>query len=159
MVRVFIDDLGTGHKDMFLKVDSFPEYFEVGDSYYFRVFNEDNDTFLLPEIIKRHIQNWKNYVELIEKKQVLFLPFGIYDQCISGLIVESVSGFGKQDILKIQVGHIQGVGFGCGDLDLLQLWENEKDKCRKDTHFEWLMAKAIFLDGLDWSIKKLNEGT
>ncbi len=156
MIRVFIDDLGTGHKDVFLKVDSFPEYLEVGDSYYFRIFNEDNGEFLFSETIKAHINNWKNYVEVIEKRVVLFLPFGIYDQSISGLIVESVSGFGKQNILQIQIGHIEGGGFGFGNLDLVQLWGNEKDKCRRDTHFEWLMTKTVFLEGL-WSINKLDK--
>ena len=158
MVRVFIDELGTGHKDIYLKVDNSPEYFEVGDSYYFRVNIDQKEDFVFSQSIKEFIENWERHIKKIKKKQVVFLPFGIYDQSIRGLKIESINVFGKQDILFMEIGYISEGAYGnSSDFDLFNWWDEIKRKFIKDKGADWLISKQSFLEGIKWSIEKLDK--
>ncbi len=86
MVRLFVDKLGTGHNDMFLKIE---DKLSIADSYYLPDFLElEDEVDITTSLLCSHlIDYWISLIHQIEKDEPVFLPFDISDQYIGGILV------------------------------------------------------------------------
>lgn len=159
MVRLFIDKLGSGHQDLFLKINVTSENIAVADSYYLFDFLEISDE----EYSKMNFQEnqalkysahellkfWKSRLEGIERGQKKFLPFDLSDQYIGGLMVESKKlGF---KTTHVYTDKIVGSSVSKSNLDEIIL----NIVFEKSLSSEWLIGYESFFKGLEWSINEL----
>ncbi len=101
MLRLIVDKLGSGHADLFLKIDSFPTYSKTGDSYYLLDFLEITDDNLKENKIQdgqvlnfattELINYWNTRIGKTEKGKTTFLPFDFQDEYIGGLMLTPTS--------------------------------------------------------------------
>ena len=89
MVRLFVDKLGTGHNDMFLKIE---DKLSIADSYYLPDFLElEDEVDITISLLCSHlIDYWISLIKQIEKNKPLFLPFALSDQCVEGILVTNL---------------------------------------------------------------------
>ena len=86
MIRLFVDKLGTGHKDLFLTIE---DELINADSYYlpdFLVLENVNE--ITTSLLCSHlIDYWITLLDKIEFNKALFLPFDFSDQYVRGILV------------------------------------------------------------------------
>ena len=161
MIRIIIDRLGTGHDDIFLKIDAMPSYSKTVDSYYLFDFLEiaDNDIKKLDlerEEILRHcvdqlIDYWIERINIVDKGKNIFLPFDLCDEYTGGLLLEKRNnGF---RIKMVFTEKIPGYGVGKSNLDS-QIKENNIS-FDDELNVEWLLSEDSILKGLEWSKSEL----
>jgi hypothetical protein len=175
MIRLIVDKLSDGHKDIFLKFDSAPTEVKIIDSYYLSDFLEITDTelesvdfkkmkeFEYREIIfeenpiliyvaKKLIDFWIERIKEIKKGETRFIPFDLSDEYIGGLLLEKNKlGF---IIKQVYTTKIQGCeGLRKSNLDDLIL--------ERDINFDFEKAEDRFISedalfaGLEWSKDRL----
>lgn len=161
MIRVIIDKLGSGHDDLFLKIDTLPSYSKTADSYYVFDFLEISDTEFEKlnlkegEILKYGIiellRYWTDRIKQIEKGQKKFVPFDLWDEYIGGLMFEKTKlGF------KVKIVYTDKIhGYGVGKSNLDKQIDDNKVNFTDEEQAEWLIGEEALFTGLDWSINEL----
>jgi hypothetical protein len=161
MIRVIIDKLGSGHHDLFLKIDAMPEYSLTADSYYLFDFLEISDSEFEKLNLKEGetlkygtielLKYWIERIRKIEKGQQTFIPFDLWDEYVGGLLLEKTKlGFKTK---RVYSDKIHGYGIGKSNLD--NQIANNSVNFIKEGQTEWLIGEVALLKGLDWSIKEL----
>lgn len=157
MIRLIIDKLGSGHDDLFLKIDTIPSYSRTADSYYLFDFLEISETDIEKlylkgdEILKygvcQFIDYWKDRIQSIEKGQKRFIPFDMWDEYIGGFLVEKTKlGF---KIKLVSTDKIHGYAIGKSSLD--EQIESNNITFKEDDKAEWLISEVSLFEGLEWS--------
>jgi len=153
MIRLFIDKLGDGHKDLFLKIDLIPAKLIVTDSYYLADFLElelqieENITHYLA---LKLLEYWKEILKLVNEK-IVFIPFPLSDQYVKGLIVE------KNKIgLKINLAFNQEIqGYSINKSSFNQRVLEVKNSFQIIEETQWIISKQQFAKGINWSINEI----
>ena len=175
MIRLIVDKLSDGHKDIFLKFDSAPTEVKIVDSYYLFDFLEISDTELesvdlkrmkefefreiiieensiLISVAKKLIDFWIERIKEIKKGETRFIPFDLSDEYIGGLLLEkNKMGF---IIKQVYTTKIQGCeGLRKSNLDDLIL--------ERSVSFDIIEEEIVFIGedalfaGLEWSKNEL----
>lgn len=155
MIRLIIDKLGTGHDDLFLKIDSMPSYSKTSDSYYLAHFLEldYNDSESLRRASIDLINYWIDLIKELENGQSQFLPFDLWDEYIGGLLIQKTKFGFKTKIVFTDMIH--GYEVSKSTIDMLI-----KDKAIDfifEENAEWVISEKAFLEGLDWSINEIKK--
>lgn len=163
MIRLFIDKLGTGHSDLFLKIAALPEHVVIADRYFLFDFLEISDEKLkLLNVEDNHalkygvielLNYWKVRITGIKKGVKKFIPFDLSDQYIGGLMIEKTKLGIKTKY--VYTDKIQGFTITKSNLDKEILSNNIQFEDCADK--EWLINEESLLNGLDWSINELIE--
>ena len=152
MIRVLIDERGSGHHDIFLKIDALPDFLQTADLYFMADFLK-----LDPDKIDRVPQDlgigYINYVKsqlnsLDEGEK--FIVFDLSDQYIGGLLVTK-----KKKGLQINYGTTQKISSYSLDIDTLDKTLSEI-KPEFDREGDWLLSFDSIIENLNWSIDKIN---
>jgi hypothetical protein len=163
MIRLIIDKLGSGHDDLFLKIDLTPSFSRTADSYYLFDFLEINDTEIEKQKINddsilafgaiKLIDYWIDRIKSIEKGQVKFIPFDLWDEYISGFKIKKTKlGF------KVKLASTDKIhGYGVGKSNLDKQIEENKLTFNEDAKVEWLISEQALFDGLEWSKNELKK--
>ena len=162
MIRLIIDKLGTGHDDLFLKIDSMPSYSKTADSYYLLDFleidwddscDQHNDSEAIRVGCVELLKYWIEILKNIEKGQTRFLPFDMWDECIGGLLIEKTKlGF------KTQIGFTDKIhGYEVGKSNIDKLINERQIDFKFEEKAEWLISEDSFFGGLDWSINEIKK--
>ena len=163
MIRLIIDKLGSGHNDLFLKIDLMPSFSRTADSYYLLDFLEIDDF----EIEKLKISDdsilsfgaiklldyWTNRIKTIEKGQAKFIPFDLWDEYIGGLRIEKTKLGYKVNLISTDKIH----GYGVGKSNLDKQIEDSKLTFIEDEKAEWLISEQALFQGLEWSKSELKK--
>jgi len=160
MIRLMIDKLGDGHKDLFLKVDTMVNSVKVADSYYLFGFLEfsdkdfknisDQDGERLKYGASQLIEFWRARIQKLERGQKTFIPFDLSDQYIGGLQLEKTKlGFKTRLVFTDK---IEGSEVGISNLDKLI---NDRNIEFESEDNEWLIGEDTIYKGLEWSLKEL----
>jgi hypothetical protein len=161
MIRLIVDKLGSGHKDLFLKIDAMPEHLQIADSYFIfdflEIINEESkksnsqSSYALNYGIIEFLNYWKIRIKGTINGQKTFLPFDLSDQYIGGLMIEKRKlGF---KVKVVYTNKIQGFAIDKSSLDN-EIKKNNIEFINSLDN-EWLISEESFLNGLDWSINEL----
>ena len=163
MIRLIIDKLGIGHDDLFLKIDLMPTFLRTADSCYFLDFLEIDDSEIEkykinPDSILafgavKLIDYWTERIKSIEKGQVKFIPFDLWDEYIGGLRIEKTKLVYKVKLASTDKIH----GYGVGKSNLDSQIEESKLAFTEDEKVEWLISEQALFDGLEWSKNELKK--
>lgn len=162
MLRIFIDELGTGHNDLFLRIDGFPSYSKTADSYYLFDFLEIGETELKEKNIQHPlkygaselINYWDKRIADTIQGHPIFLPFEFCDEYIGGLILNRTpEGF---IIYESSTTLLHGWDIGKSFIDELIeerkiVFEKEKNSHEYSTSYKQLQ------EGFQWSLNKLQQ--
>ncbi len=161
MIRLIIDKLGNGHNDLFLKIDLVPSYLKIADSYYLFDFLEINDSqiekqrtsadSILPFGVIKLIDYWTERIKSIEKGQIKFIPFDLWDEYIGGLLFEKVKNGYKVKLTSTD--KIHGYEICKSNLDK-QIQEKELT-FKEVEKTEWQISEQALFDGFEWSKSEL----
>lgn len=163
MIRLIIDRLGSGHDDLFLKIDLMPSFSRTADSYYLFDFLEideseiekqkiNSDSILAFGAVKL-IDYWTERIKSIEKGQVKFIPFDLWDEYIGGLRIEKTKLGYKVKLASTDKIH----GYGVGKSNLDRQIEESNLTFTEDEKAEWLISEQALFDGLEWSKSELKK--
>lgn len=149
MIRILIDELGDGQKDIFLKVDTIPTFAQIADLYYMTDF-----LCLVPDKLEKvsnhlavqYINYVKNRVNNLGSSES-FIIFDFSDQYIGGLFVSK----SKKGLIKTSHGTTQDITGPEIDKRVLDRLLKER-KPKFDRQGEWLISQESIFDGVDWSI-------
>ena len=161
MIRVIIDKLGSGHRDLFLKIDTMPEYSLTADSYYLYDFLEISDSDFEKLNLKQEetlkyktvelLKYWIERIEKIEKGQRTFIPFDLCDEYIGGFLIEKTKlGFKTKRVFSDKIP-----GYAVVKSNLDQQIEDNNVRFMGEEKSEWLIGEEALLKGLNWSISEL----
>lgn len=161
MIRLIIDKLGTGHDDLFLKIDVTPSFSRTADSYYLFDFLEISDaeideqensgTSILSFGAIKLIDYWTERIQSIEKGQVKFIPFDLWDEYIGGFEIEkSKLGY---NIKLVSTEKLRGYAVSKSTIDA-QIAEINFN-FSQDIEAVWLIEEQALFDGLEWSKNEL----
>lgn len=160
MIRVIIDKLGSGHDDMFLKIDLMPTYSKTADSYYLFDFLgitdsefeqiKSTDSEVLKYGIVELLKYWIKRIRSIERGQKKFIPFDLWDEYIGGLMLEKTKLGFKTKI--VYTDNIHGYEVSKSNLD--KLVEDKKIDFIEEEQAEWLIGDDALFKGLNWSINE-----
>lgn len=161
MLRLLIDKLGSGHHDLFLKIDVRPDHVFIADSYFLSDFLElhENELSNLSDEEGAYskyeatqlITYWIDRIKAIEKGQETFIIFDLSDQYIGGLLVEKVKrGFTLKYVYSSQ---IQGPSVNKEYLN--QAISTNNIEFKKGLETEWLIGEEALFSGLSWSLNEL----
>jgi len=163
MIRLIIDKLGTGHDDLFLKIDSIPSYSKTADSYYLLDyleidFNSQENQHSNLEAIQigsvELIKHWIEIIKSIEKGQTRFLPFDLWDEYIGGLLVEKTNLGFKTKIAFSDLIH----GYEVNKSVIAKLiGDNKLIDFKFEEKAEWLIGEQALFEGLEWSIREIRK--
>ncbi len=163
MVRIFIDKLGSGHEDLFIKIDNSPTYIKTVDSYYLLDFLEITDDYLqqnniqneevLSYATKQLIHYWNSRIGMTDNIKTIFLPFDFQDESIGGLMVTLTSLGIRTKIVYSEL--IRGYEVNKTVFD--QIISERKIEFKNLENVEWLISYQQFYDGLKWSLNELNK--
>ncbi|MEM6264007.1 MAG: hypothetical protein AAGI38_15950 [Bacteroidota bacterium] len=159
MIRLFIDKLGTGHQDVFLKIDAMPSCLRIADSYYLPDFLEmdvsaieqqNNTSSVLAMGATQLIDYWMESIRTTPNGQEVFVPFDLSDEYLAGLIIRRTKLGYK--VRMASTNQIRGYNVSRSTLDKqIRLhatsFENEDN--------EWLISEKALLEGLEWSKAEL----
>lgn len=161
MIRIIIDKLGSGHDDLFLKIDAMVSFLITADSYYlfdfleikdsdFEKLNLEEDEKLKYGTIEL-IKFWKERIKKLEKGHQIFIPFDLCDEYIGGLLLEKTKlGFKTKRVFTEKIH-----GYGVGKSNLDQQIADNNVKFIEESQSEWLIGEEALFNGLEWSIKEL----
>ena len=153
MIRIFIDERGSGHDDIILKIDALPTFSNIADLYYmadFLMIDPDNVERIPQDLGIEYINYFKNKLENLDDKET-FIIFNIADQCIAGLLVTKK----KKGLLQIYYGSTDKIHGYEINKDVLSPLLIER-KPEFDRQGEWLLSYESILENLNWSIDKIN---
>lgn len=161
MIRLIIVKLGNGHDDFFLKIDLIPSCSRTADSCYLSDFLEiddseieklksKDDSILAFGAIKL-IDYWTERIKAIEKGQVKFIPFDLWDEYIGGLEIEKTKLGYKVKLSSTDMIH----GYGVDKSNLDEQIKENKLTFTGDEKAEWLISEQALFDGLEWSKNEL----
>jgi hypothetical protein len=163
MIRIIVDKLGSGHDDIFLKIDNLPTYTKTGDSYYLLDFLEISDEELKNNNIKdgqvlnyattKLIDYWNSRIGIAIKGTEIFLPFDFQDEYVGGLLLqETALGFKTKVVYSDKV-HSYEVNKSLFDKVVsdrqIQFIDEEK--------VEWIVSHDQIYNGLEWSKNELKK--
>lgn len=161
MLRLIIDKLGDGHKDLFMKIDNMPSCIRISDSYFILDFLEIDEKEIKNQNITEDsilsfgalklIDYWIDKIKSIEKGQVKFIPFDLRDEYIGGFDIENTKLGYKVKITSTDKIH----GFEVCKSNIDKLVEENKSNFSQDDKFEWLISEQSIFDGLEWSKKEI----
>ena len=163
MIRLIIDNLGSGHDDLFLKIDLMPSFTRTADSYYLFDFLEIDDSeieelkskgdSILAFAAIKLIDYWTERIRTIEKGQVKFIPFDLWDEYIGRLEIEKTKlGY------KIKLSSTDKIhGYGVGKSNLDEQIKVNKLSFTQDEKAEWLISEQALFHGLEWSRNELKK--
>lgn len=162
MIRLIIDKLGTGHDDLFLKIDSMPSYSKTADSYYLLDYLEinwndsadhRNDLDAIRIGCIELLKYWIEILKKLEKGQTRFLPFDLWDEYIGGLLIEKTKlGF------KTRIGFTNKIhGYEVSKSSLDKLIKDREIAFEFEEKAEWLIGEVAFIEGLEWSINEIKK--
>ncbi len=153
MIRILIDELGTGHEDIFLKIGALTSFSKRADMYYMTDFLKLDPTKIkrIPQDIGIAYINYmkEQFANLNENEK--FVVFDLSDQYVGGLAISKH----KKELLKVSyvwTGQITGYSV---DKDCIEDAFNNT-KAEFSTEFEWLLSQNSILENLNWSINKIN---
>ena len=150
IMRLIIDKLGSGHDDIFLKVDVIPGIVKVADSYYVGDFLGLNKANLKTKV-KALINYWIGLIQNIDKEGKVFLPFELCDEYVAGIVVSKhPQGFIMEYAHTVQL-HGYAVSSESINEDL-----HKDDVVFEVIGSECLISEDLFFDGLEWSLKELS---
>jgi len=163
MIRIIIDRLGSGSKDMFLKIDAVPNYSKNADSYYLFDFLEiKDDRFtklnlkdaqVLKYVAIELLKYWKERISNIKKEKQTFLPFDISDEYVGGLLLEkSKLGFIVKIVFTDQIH-----GYGINKSNIERQLIDKNIEFIFDGEKSWLIGEEAIINGLDWSLNELEK--
>ncbi len=145
-MRLIVDNLSDGHKDIFLKIDVMPSKLMVADSYYL------HDFFGLPQANVKQLavvllEFWKNGLNDIGTS--IFLPFDLSDQYIGGFCVKKNKiGYVFSEVYTEK---IKGYNVSHSTLDA----QIENVEFENENGSTFLISEISLLQGLNYSIKEL----
>ncbi|GAA5022024.1 hypothetical protein GCM10011506_01720 [Marivirga lumbricoides] len=163
MIRIIVDKLGSGHDDIFLKIDNLPIYTKTGDSYYLLDFLEISDEELKNNNVKdgqflnyattKLIDYWNSRIGQAEKGTEIFLPFDFQDEYIGGLLlIETSLGFKTKVVYSDKV-HSYEVNKSVFD----KVVSDRQIEFLDEEKAEWLISHDQIFNGLEWSKDELKE--
>lgn len=163
MIRIIVDKLGSGHDDLFLKIDNFPTYTKTGDSYYLLDFLELNEDELNDSEIEngqvlnlattKLIDYWNNRIGEAEKGAEIFLPFDFQDEYVGGLLLkETTQGF-KTKIVYSDKIH----GYEINKTVFDNVVSDRKIEFVDEEKAEWLISHDQIYNGFEWSKNELKK--
>lgn len=156
MIRVLIDELGDGHDDIILKIDAMPTFTKIGDLYYMSDFlglNPESIGKVPDDLATEYVKYVQNRIENFQEPET-FIIFDISDQYIGGLLISE----GKNGLLKaayVNTDKIHGYEIDKESIDDL-LQERQPDFNKENN---WLLGINSVLEGLNWSIEKIKNGS
>jgi hypothetical protein len=163
MIRIIVDKLGSGHDDIFLKIDNLPTYTKIGDSYYLLDFLEISDEELKDNHIEdghalnyattKLIDYWNYRIGKAKKGTEIFLPFDFQDEYVGGLLLMETSFGFKTKIVYSDKVHSYEVNKSVFDkvVDDRQIEFIDEEKA------EWLISHDQIYKGLEWSKTELKK--
>lgn len=161
MIRLIIDKLGSGHHDLFLKIDLLSTYVIIGDSYYLLDFLQISESEV--EEQKNRYENiliygavklvdyWVDRINSIKRGEKKFIPFQLSDEFISGLLIEKTKLGYKTKLVWTE--KIFGWSTSKSQLDG-QIEENISSFLLEEEK-EWLISEQALFEGLEWSRSEL----
>lgn len=163
MIRIIVDKLGSGHDDIFLKIDNLPTYTKTGDSYYLLDFLEISDEELknnnvedgqfLNYVTTKLIDYWNSIIGKTEKGTEIFLPFDFQDEYIGGLLlIETSLGFKTKVVYSDKV-HSYKINKSVFD----KVVSERKIVFLDEEKAEWLISHDQIFKGLEWSKEELKK--
>ena len=153
MIRVFIDEQGSGHDDIILKIDVLPTFSHIADLYYMADFLKVdlNDIERVPQDLGiAYIKYFKQKLERVDESET-FIIFDISDEFVGGLLVTKK----KKGLLQIYYGTTEKIHGYEIDKDVLEQALTER-KPEFDRQGDWLLSAESILENLNWSIDKIN---
>jgi hypothetical protein len=163
MIRLIIDKLGSGHADLFLKIDNFPTYSKTGDSYYLLDFLEISEQDLLDNKIPQDqilnyattalLEYWSSRIGKIENGHDVFLPFDFQDECVGGLLLTQTS-----QEFKVKIVYSDKIfGYELNKSNFDDVIAERQVAFIYEENAEWLISFEQFRNGLNWSKDELKE--
>jgi|688.fasta_scaffold1048350_2 hypothetical protein len=163
MIRIIVDKLGSGHDDIFLKIDNIPTYTKTGDSYYLLDFLEISDEELKNNTVKegqvlnyattKLIDYWNIRIGQAEKGTEVFLPFDFQDEYVGGLLlIETSQGFKTKVVYSDKV-HSYEVNKSVFD----KVVSDRQIEFIDEEKAEWLISHDQIFKGLEWSKDELKK--
>jgi hypothetical protein len=163
MIRIIVDKLGSGHDDIFLKIDNLPTYTKTGDSYYLLDFLEISDEELKNNnVTDRQVLNyattklidyWNSKIGQAEKGTKIFLPFDFQDEYVGGLLlIETSQGFKTKVVYSDKV-HSYEVNKSVFD----KVVSDRQIEFIDEEKAEWLISHDQLSKGLEWSKDELKK--
>ena len=154
MIRILIDELGDGHDDIILKIDTMPALAQIGDLYYMADFLR-----LAPDIIDKvpdylgveYLKYVKDKFDKLDDSEA-FIIFDISDQYIGGLLVSK----GEKGLIQTYYGMTMDIHGYEIDKDVLDRLIDER-KPTFERQGDWLLSIDSIINGLDWNINKLKK--
>lgn len=151
MIRVFIDERGDGHSDIFLKIDAIPSFLQVADLYFMPDFLklDLNKIERVPQYLGiAYINYLKTQLAALNDKEK-FIAFDLSDQYIGGLLVTKK----KNGVLQINYGTTQKVSGFSINIDTLNETLIETNP---EFHIEqeWLLSHDNIIENLKSSNKR-----
>ncbi|WP_266203186.1 hypothetical protein [Pontibacter kalidii] len=161
MVRVIIDKLGTGHSDLFLKIDNFQTFSKTGDSYYLLDFLELTEERLEERDVNKQdalkyatsklINYWNSRIGTESKE--IFLPFDFQDEYVGGLLLKvTEEGFVTKYVYSDRIH-----GYEINQSVFDKLIEERKIEFMNEEPVEWLISYEQLQKGLSWSLEELKK--
>ncbi len=163
MIRIIVDKLGSGHGDIFLKIDNLPAYSKTGDSYYLFDFLEisdeelkDNgieDIYVLNYATTKLVDYWNYRIGEAKKRTEIFLPFDFQDEYVGGLLLTETSLGFKTKIVYSDKVHSYEVNKSVFD----KVIDERKIEFIDEEKAEWLVSHDQIYKGLEWSKAELKK--
>ena len=163
MVRIIVDKLGSGHDDIFLKIDNLPTYTKTGDSYYLLDFLEISDEELKNNGIEngqvlnyatiKLIEYWNSIIGKAENGTEIFLPFDFQDEYVGGLLITETKIGYKTKIVYSDKVHSYEVNKSVFD----RVVSDRQIEFKEEEKAEWLISHDQLYKGLEWSKSELTK--
>ncbi len=159
MLRVLLDDHGSGSKDLFVKIDGRPTYVWVVDTSWLDFFFNTDDGPLLSDnelaLSKKTdvallIQFWQKI--LFSDQAIDYLPYYLHDQ----------GGQALQITKRKKLYHITPVGTadlteGTTKSQFTQIQKDIAWRQQINPDLEWELAPVSIQTGLNWSLAQLKQ--
>lgn len=163
MLRIIVDKLGSGHDDLFLKIDNFPTYTKTGDSYYLLDFLEINDEELknsdieneqvLKFAVTKLIDYWNRRIGKAKKGTEIFLPYDFQDEYVGGLLMTETSiGFKTKVVYSDKVR-----GYEVNKTVFDNVIADREIEFIDEEKAEWIISHDQVYKGLKWSKNELKK--
>lgn len=152
MIRILLDELGSGHNDLILKIDAMPEFAAMADLYYIGDFLclDPNKIHDMPQDLGLAYISY--VMEKFDKVNDAgsFIAFDLSDEYIAGLLISS----GKKGLIKVSYMMTDGIhGYQANRQLIDEMIATRKPVFKKER--DWLIGKDAIMKGLDWSAKRI----